>query len=79
MKKILFAVLLLMAPVLFLQSKAQAAEISLTAENKKSANDYLTQTQKRKTLKKNLICAILNTVAQAANFDAIGGNYYVQI
>ena len=33
MKKILFAVLLLMAPILFLQSKAQAAEISLTAEN----------------------------------------------
>ena len=33
MKKILFAVFLLMAPILFLQSKAQAAEISLTAEN----------------------------------------------
>ena len=33
----------------------------------------------KKTLKKNLICAILNTVAQAANFDTIGGNYYVQI
>jgi hypothetical protein len=37
------------------------------------------ETQERKTLKKNLICAILNTVAQAANFDTIGGNYYVQI
>ena len=36
-------------------------------------------TKQRKTLKKNLICAILNTVAQAANFDTIGGNYYVQI
>lgn len=42
-------------------------------------NDSLTQTKQRKTLKKNLICAILNTVAQAANFDTIGGNYYVQI
>ena len=48
-------------------------------ENKKSANEHLTQTKQRKTLKKNLICAILNTVAQAANFDTIGGNYYVQI
>ena len=48
-------------------------------ENKKSANEHLTQTKQRKTLKKNLICAILNTVVQAANFDTIGGNYYVQI
>ena len=48
-------------------------------ENKKSDSEHLTQTKQRKTLKKNLICAILNTVAQAANFDTIGGNYYVQI
>ena len=48
-------------------------------ENKKSDSEHLTQTKQRKTLKKNLIYAILNTVAQAANFDTIGGNYYVQI
>ena len=48
-------------------------------ESKETGSEYLTQTKQRKTLKKNLICAILNTVAQAANFDTIGGNYYVQI
>ena len=56
-----------------------AASFYGITENKKSANEHLTQTKQRKTLKKNLICAILNTVAQAANFDTIGGNYYVQI
>jgi len=45
----------------------------------KNDSEHLTQTKQRKTLKKNLICVILNTVAQAANFDTIGGNYYVQI
>jgi len=34
MKKILFAVLLLMAPILFLQSKAQAAEnVKINSKN----------------------------------------------
>ena len=56
-----------------------AASFYGITENKKSDSEHLTQTKQRKTLKKNLICAILNTVAQAANFDTIGGNYYVQI
>ena len=50
-----------------------------TITHSTSESEHLTQTKQRKTLKKNLICAILNTVAQAANFDTIGGNYYVQI